>query len=176
MRCLYVLYDARCGLCRWARDWASRRAAFVPLVFVEAGSDEARRRFPSLWKPGPPEELVVVSDEGHVYRDDAAWIMCLYALVETREWALRLASPMLRPLARQAFLAVSQNRLRISHWLGLDDRGMASRLQLVQAPACDREGRPAASRLQSIHAMISGPQPPDPDGTNGEWPLGRVTD
>ena len=48
-------------------------------------------------------ELVVVDDSGGVYRNGSAWIMCLYALREYREWSLRLATPALFPLARQAF-------------------------------------------------------------------------
>ena len=59
----------------------------------------------------------MVSDEGHIYRDSSAWIMCLYALEDYREWSLRLASPALRPFARQAFAFVSKHRSSISQWL-----------------------------------------------------------
>jgi predicted DCC family thiol-disulfide oxidoreductase YuxK len=153
MRCLYVLYDGRCGLCRRARHWAAEQPAFVPLVFMEAGSDAARRWFPGLASVDEPEELVAVTDEGHVYRNDADWIMCLFALVETREWALRLASPLLRPLARQAFTVVSHERGRISRWLGLDDDEAAARLRRVAVPGC-AVGAPAPP-LRSIHEMVS---------------------
>ena len=70
MRRLTILYDARCGLCSWARRWARRQPAFVELIFLAADSPEARRLFPDLMRPGEPEELIVVSDEGGVYRSD----------------------------------------------------------------------------------------------------------
>ena len=93
MERLYVLYDERCGLCRWAREWASTQPAYIALTFLAAGSDEARRLFPGLSESSAPEELVVVGDRGEVYRNDSAWIMCLFALEAYREWANRLATP-----------------------------------------------------------------------------------
>jgi predicted DCC family thiol-disulfide oxidoreductase YuxK len=136
MHRLYVLYDARCGLCRLARLWASSQPAFLELVFIAAGSDEAKMRFPGLSTSDVPEELIVVSDDGSIYRDNSAWIMCLYALEDYREWSLRLASPLLRPLARQAFVLVSKNRKQISHWLELSDVDAAAVLNRIDAPSC----------------------------------------
>lgn len=161
MECLYVLYDDRCGLCRTMKNWAKYQPAFVPLVFLAAGSDRARKMFPGLGGSGAPEELIAVSDEGHVYRNDGAWIMCLYALVETREWALRLGSPLLRPLAKQAFTAVSHGRGTISQWLGLDDHDASERLKRVSVPPCDLQ--PSASPLQQIHELVAGPTDGDPE-------------
>jgi predicted DCC family thiol-disulfide oxidoreductase YuxK len=137
MRRLTILYDARCGLCSWARRWARRQPAFVELIFLAADSPEARRRFPGLAHEGEAEELVVISDEGGVYRGDDAWIMCLYALEDFREWSLRLASPALRPLARAAFALVTRSRRSISRRLGLaPDAELIDTLALVDAPAC----------------------------------------
>src|SRR5215468_5674662 len=114
MERLYVLYDARCGLCTWAKGWLLRQSLLIDLRFIPAGSALAGRLFPGLDGPGePPEELVVVSDQGAVYRNGSAWIMCLFALEGYREWANRLAHPLLRPLARQAFALVSRGRSRI---------------------------------------------------------------
>ena len=98
MEKLYVLYDAWCGLCSWAKRWLMQQPAIVHLSFIPAGSVLAGRLFPGLCQPGDPEEeLVVVSDEGGVYREGNAWIMCLFALEEYRDWANRLAHPLLRP-------------------------------------------------------------------------------
>jgi predicted DCC family thiol-disulfide oxidoreductase YuxK len=122
--------------------------AYVELVFVPAGSDRASRLFPDLAPADGPEELVVISDAGGVYREGDAWIMCLYALVDYREWALRLAHPMLRPLARQAFALLTRQRARLSRWLGLaSDAEIAITLRAVEAPACalstaERNGTP----------------------------------
>src|SRR3954453_16403795 len=116
MQRLYILYDARCGLCSWARRWLARQPAFLDLTFIPAGSERSAHLFPGLTRPGEAEELIVVSDDGAVYRDGGAWIMCLFALVEYREWALRLAHPLLLPLARQAFALLSKQRRQISRW------------------------------------------------------------
>ncbi len=147
MQHLYVLYDDRCGLCRWIKGWATEQPAFIPLVFIPAG--EAERLIPGASTPGVPEELVVVSDEGEVYRGDSAWIMCFYALEEFREWSLRLASPALRPLARKAFALVSRHRVNVSDWLGLTDDEAARVFGRVDAPACEIDGSP----LRRIHVM-----------------------
>ena len=89
MRSLTVLYDARCGLCSNARRWLEGQPQIVPLELLAADSAEARRRFPSLAET-EPEELVVVTDEGDVYRGSHAWIVCLWALRDYRELADRL--------------------------------------------------------------------------------------
>jgi predicted DCC family thiol-disulfide oxidoreductase YuxK len=137
MQRFYILYDPRCGLCSWARRWLARQPAYLDLTFVPAGSERARRLFPGLARPGQIEELIVVSDDGAVYRDSRAWIMSLYALEEYREWAVRLAHPLLLPLARQAFALLSKNRRRISRWLRLaSEVEIAETLRHVSAPSC----------------------------------------
>ena len=144
MERLYVLYDSRCGLCSWAKRWLLRQPALIDLRFIPAGSPLAARLFPGLSQPGePPEELVVVSDQGGVYRDASAWIMCLFALEEYRDWANRLAHPLLRPLARQAFSLLSRQRSRISRWLSL-----ASEVEIARTtePGHRAPVRPAAAR------------------------------
>jgi predicted DCC family thiol-disulfide oxidoreductase YuxK len=135
---LYILYDARCGLCSWAKRWLMRQSMLIDLRFIPAGSATARRLFPGLDKASePPEELVVVSDQGAVYRNGSAWIMCLFALEAYRDWANRLAHPLLRPLARQGFALLSKQRSRISHWLSLaSEVEIAETLSQVSAPVC----------------------------------------
>lgn len=144
MRRLFVLYDERCGLCSWARRWLLRQPAYLELSFVAAGSPLAARLFPGLASPGTPEELVVVDDVGGVYRNGSAWVMCLYALQEYREWSLRLASPALFPLARQAFALVSRQRGRVSRWLNLaSEAEIADTLRNVPEPPCPLPRPPA---------------------------------
>jgi len=101
MKSLTVLYDARCGRCRRIRRWLAGQAGFVPILFVDAGSAEARRRFPSLDPARTLAELTAVDDEGGVYRGAKAWILCLWALERFRGWAMRLATPSLWPRARE---------------------------------------------------------------------------
>ena len=120
MQRLYVVYDARCGLCRWAKRWVETKEQLVEVKFLAAGSFEAVERFPSLSRTEAPDDLVAVSDEGGVYLNGSAWVMVLYALAEYREWSLRLGSPALLPLARRAFGLLSRHRHELSGWLHAD--------------------------------------------------------
>ena len=139
MNCLYVLYDARCGLCAWARRWVEVRETYFEVAFVAAGSERAREMFPGLEHRDDPEELVVVSDGGDVYLGGSAWVMVLYALVDYREWSLRLGSPALLPLARQAFSLISRTRhaafARIEPHMS--DAVLESTLKKLPAASCE---------------------------------------
>jgi predicted DCC family thiol-disulfide oxidoreductase YuxK len=114
MKCLYVLFDAQCELCVRCRNWLMQEPAFVPLVFIAFQSDQAQRRFPGIDALKPGEQLLVISDEGAVYRGAQAWIMCLWALENHREHAQRLAHPVLLPLARTVCELLSPNRFFLS--------------------------------------------------------------
>jgi predicted DCC family thiol-disulfide oxidoreductase YuxK len=138
VRSLTVLYDARCGLCSNARQWLEGQPQIVPLELLAADSAEARRRYPTLAE-AEPEELVVVSDEGDVYRGPHAWIVCLWALQDYREWSFRFARPALLPLARGIVEWVSTRRHRLSRALGLmSDQEIA--LAVAAGSACDDGG------------------------------------
>jgi predicted DCC family thiol-disulfide oxidoreductase YuxK len=114
MKCLYVLFDAQCELCLRCRNWLMKQTAFLPLVFIAFQSDEAQRRFPGIDALKPGEQLLVISDEGAVYRGAHAWIMCLWALENYREHAQCLAHPVLLPLARTVCELLSRNRFFLS--------------------------------------------------------------
>jgi predicted DCC family thiol-disulfide oxidoreductase YuxK len=158
---LYVLYDARCGLCSWAKRWLMRQPTLIDLRFIPAGSATVERLFPGLARAGePPEELVVISDQGGVYRNGSAWIMCLFALEAYRDWANRLAHPLLRPLARQAFALLSRQRSRISHWLSLaSEVEIAETLSQVSTPACIPQPPPNSGKPESRLPVPSASQP-----------------
>jgi len=118
MKYLFVLYDGECRLCRRLRELLALKPAYVPLTFIPLQSPDLPSRFPNIEQFHPDEQLVVISDEGDLWRGEAAWITVLWALCEYREWALRLAHPALRPLARKACALVSENRQGLSRWLG----------------------------------------------------------
>ena len=83
------------------------------------------------------EDLAVISDEGAVYLNDRAWIIVMYAMVEYREWAARLTHPVLMPLARQAFAALSKNRHWLSKMLSTEDpEAIAGELRRVELEPC----------------------------------------
>lgn len=86
---------------------------------------------------GDNQELVVVTDTGEVWIGDRAWIICLWALREFRDWARRLSSPALLPLARQAFVAFSSNRSGLSRLLGLrSEAELQQALRRIPVPSC----------------------------------------
>ncbi|MES2571210.1 MAG: DUF393 domain-containing protein [Verrucomicrobiota bacterium] len=116
MKTLYVLYDGKCALCRRLRGWLGQQMAYVPLSFIPFQAPDLDRRFPGILREHPEEELLVISDEGEFWRGAQAWILCLWALREYREWAQRLAHPVLLPFARRACALIAENRYSLSSW------------------------------------------------------------
>ena len=104
---LTVLSDPGCPLCRSFAGWLERQPTLVDLDVVAAGSDEARRRFPTLDHGRTLEEVTVVGSDGAVWTREHAWVMCLWATRAHRGAAVRLAHPHLLPLARAAAFAAA---------------------------------------------------------------------
>ncbi len=119
MNRLTVLYDESCALCVRCRDWLLTQGAYIEMDLMSCSSAEARERFGAV--PWLGEELVVVSDDGDVWVGAAAFLMCLWALVEWRPWSYRLSSPTFAPLAERFFHALSSNRRMIASLLSPDD-------------------------------------------------------
>jgi predicted DCC family thiol-disulfide oxidoreductase YuxK len=137
MQKLYVLYDPKCEICRRLKDWILVQRSWIGIAVLEAGSEKARRLFPELEQIATKDDLAVISDEGAVYLNNHAWIMVLYAMVEYRDWAARLTHPILAPLARQAFAALSKNRHRLSSWLSTEDpEAIAGELRQIELEPC----------------------------------------
>ncbi|MFN0125346.1 MAG: thiol-disulfide oxidoreductase DCC family protein [Verrucomicrobiales bacterium] len=140
MTTLTIFYDARCGLCSRFRRWMLDQEAFVHLEFLPYDSDQARNRCPDLPSLRADQEIVVMSDDGSLWQGAGAWVMCLWALREYREWSLRLASPGLQPIARRAVQWISSNRIGISHLLRL--RGDEALQEQISQTACDNDACP----------------------------------
>jgi len=113
MRELTVLYDAGCGLCKRVQAWLITKPKYIELVFVPATSEEARSRYPQLDHDLTLNDLTVISDEGAVYCGAKAWLMCLWALRQYRDWAVRLSSPELLPTTKRVMSMISQNRYQL---------------------------------------------------------------
>jgi len=144
MKRLFVLYDQECALCHKCRVWLMRQPAFIELRFIPLQSPEVARHFPGLkeWEQlDLREKLVVISDEGAVYQGQYAWIMCLYALRDYREWSQRLARPALLPFARQVCELISRNRLSISRFLKDPGEELLRRFGTLHPASCDAPGR-----------------------------------
>ncbi|HEY1050219.1 MAG TPA: DUF393 domain-containing protein [Prosthecobacter sp.] len=135
MSTLTIFYDAHCGLCSRFRRWMLEQPAYVRLDFVAYDSPQALRRCPDLPRMRADQEIVVMGDDGSLWQGAAAWVTCLWALREYREWSLRLASPGMLGLARKAVHWISGNRIGLSRLLRLkgDD---ALRMEMREV-ACD---------------------------------------
>lgn len=116
-------------------------AQLVPIDFVAASDLVSVRRLgvePAVLPVG--DELIVI---GHtapgglelIWVGPDAFITCLWALADHRQLAGRLQRPAMRPLAKQAFHALSLGRGAVSSVLG----GLAP---ATTAPACDATCRP----------------------------------
>ena len=149
MEKLYVLYDPTCELCCRLKNWIIIQRSWIGIAVIEQGSEKAKRLFPELVHIAGKEDLAVISDEGDVYLNNGAWIMVLYALVEYREWASRLTSPLLMRFARQAFAALSKNRHWISSLLSSDDEAaIAGELRKVELEPCALPASPPPSTVR----------------------------
>ncbi|MEK7469068.1 MAG: DCC1-like thiol-disulfide oxidoreductase family protein [Planctomycetota bacterium] len=134
---LTLLYDAKCGFCVTCRHWLGLQPKFVEVDFVPARSAASAKQFPGLELPEQPEELTVVADTGEVWKGTKAWLISLWALVEYREWAERLSTPALMPLARGLFAVVGSQRKRLSGLLGLKaEDDVIEELRNVHVPRC----------------------------------------
>lgn len=141
MKTLYVIYDAKCDFCRRCRGWLGQQPAYVKLAFIPLHSPEVTTRFPGNERFHPDERLVVISDAGEIWQGDGAWIMCLWALREFREWSQRLANPVLRPFARHVCERVSENRHAISRWFAKEPiEQVRARLAAGSSEACGEVG------------------------------------
>lgn len=126
MHTLTIFYDAGCGLCGRFRRWMLGQESLLRLEFLPFDSTAALERLPELPALHPDRDLVVMNEEGEIWRGAPAWVMCLWALREGRPWARRLARPVLLPMAATLCGLVSENRLSLSRLMRLhSDREIA---------------------------------------------------
>jgi predicted DCC family thiol-disulfide oxidoreductase YuxK len=134
MRTLYVLFDAHCGLCTELSGWLREQPAYVQLqadlLCLDGSTGEVF--LPAAWRTGCDQRC----------RSGMAWQQCVSGLPlglrRYRTFARTLASPLLRPLARQAFSELSHNRGNISRLLGLrSEVEIQKHLAGVVTPPCE---------------------------------------
>jgi len=116
---LLVLYDSECALCRRCRAWLEHEPAYVEVAFLAADAPEARASLGPV-RPWLGAELVVVSERGEVWLGPGAFLMCLWATRQYREWSYRLSGPALAPVAEKFFHMVSSRRATIGRLLADD--------------------------------------------------------
>ncbi len=107
-----VLYDANCPFCLHCRDWMEAQSALVRLEFVDATSTEARQHYGQL--PWLGAELIVIGPSGEVWIGPAAFLICLWALREWRDFSGWLGEG--GDLANSLFRFISKRRKWLSAW------------------------------------------------------------
>ena len=112
---LTIVFDPECELCRRCRDWMFLQPSYLPLAFVPCSAEQAKSRYGEI--PWLGDELVVISEVNDIWVGAAAFLTCLWALVEWREWSYRLAGPAFAPLAESFFHTISSNRRSLSSLL-----------------------------------------------------------
>jgi predicted DCC family thiol-disulfide oxidoreductase YuxK len=117
MNTLTIFYDPRCGLCSRFRRWMQAQASYVQLAFVPYDSPLARSICPCIDHMRADEEIVIMADDGRLWQGAAAWVTCLWALQDYREWSARLAQPHMQGLAKKVVRWVSSNRIGLSSLL-----------------------------------------------------------
>lgn len=115
MKRLFFLFDMHSAFCQRSLQWLEKQPAYLEIKPLPAQAWETQRRFPGVVK-GHADEIVVVSDEGGVYRGPEAVIMCLYALRRYRVWARRLSRPEQLPLAPHRFGLLVTEGTELGRW------------------------------------------------------------
>lgn len=109
MNTLYILYDHTCPHSVRHQEWLARQEPLVPLRRLPHRAEEVPCRFPGIEAHLTPRELTVISDDGQLWTGPAASVMCLFMLEQHREFAERLACPLLLPYARTALELLSRD-------------------------------------------------------------------
>ena len=123
-RCLTVVYDDECELCRRCSTWLRFQPTYVPLELLPVSAARQEPRLAGI--PWLGAELVVLDGRGRIWVGAAAFIVCLWATRDWRAWSYRLSGPSFAPLAERFFHAISSHRGRIGDFLGptTDDCGV----------------------------------------------------
>jgi len=138
MKTLTIFYDPHCGLCSRFREWLEAQPQRVTIRFTDFRSEEASRRFPGLRELGAERDVVVLADDGRWWQGAAAWLTCLWATREYRNWAFRMAAPALLPFVKKAVHLLSENRLTLSRLMKLQtDVALASAILSMPEAECE---------------------------------------
>jgi hypothetical protein len=102
-----------------------------------AGSPAAARDHPIHGFPFRRRDVVVLADDGRWWQGAAAWLTCLWATREYRDWAFRMAAPALLPFVKKAVHLLSENRLTLSRLMKLQtDVALANAILSLPEAQC----------------------------------------
>ncbi len=155
---LTVLYDANCPVCRQARRWVERQRLLLPVRFVAAGSESARRGFPALDVGSTLTDVTAITDDGAVLRGERAWIAVLWAIAHTRRLAVALAHGHGRRRLRRARGAAESVRRWSASEPALARRATPRSMSRSTSPATSRSTSPPGSPSTSRSAGWPAPR------------------
>lgn len=143
MNTLTIFHDPDCGLCTNFKRWLLDQDSYLPLEFIPYCSNEARVRLPLIERLNPSGEIVVMADDGRWWQGASAWLTCLWALKNYREWSFRLATPSLMPMVATLCHLLSENRVHVSRLLKLKGESLHQVVTELPSgtgsPSCDTE-------------------------------------
>ncbi len=144
MKTLTIFYDSNCGLCINFKRWLSAQQSDLALRFLPYNSDQARACLPIIDNLNAGDKIVVMADDGRWWQGPSAWLTCLWALKNYREWSFRLANPVLLPLVEKLCHSLSENRLQISQLLKLEPTRLKKIVTNTIPPCHSEQCRPTA--------------------------------
>ena len=164
---LYLLYDARCGLCVGIKKWLSRQQLHVPLIPLPQQSALVRKRWPELSlrcdAQGNPQDMVVISDRGEVWRGNHGYLIVLWATRRYRNLSLLLVRRKMVGLAGRIYALLSSNRYRVCRLLGLKGEDIMRAARGAEGDAAIWEARQC--RVPQSHGVSDTLQ----EMQQGEW-------
>ncbi|HEX5791291.1 MAG TPA: DCC1-like thiol-disulfide oxidoreductase family protein [Luteolibacter sp.] len=135
-----VFYDGRCGMCCLFAEWLGREPHVFRVKLIAYQSPEAERVFPGLGALDPAREMVVRTSEGDIHRGAEAWVWCLSSCARHQDFARRLASPLMLPVAKRACRLLAAKRMTLSKALfRKKDREVRAELHRMDEGGC-RDG------------------------------------
>jgi len=138
MKTLTIFHDPRCELCEKFKAWLEAEPKRVHVEFLAYDSAEAVASFPGLLKLGADRDVVVLADDGRWWQGTAAWLTCLWATHQYRDWSFRLAAPVLQPFVKKAVHLLSENRLTLSRLMNLkSNEAHSSAMRSLPGEACE---------------------------------------
>ena len=119
---LLVLYDDGCPLCRLQVRWLRRLDWVHAIAFAPLSDERAiHATNPHLEREQLLESIHCVEPDGTVHRGARCLRRLSLRIPLLAPLALLLWLPGAMPLAEAAYRRVSQNRHRLSRWLGCDN-------------------------------------------------------
>lgn len=145
MKCLYIIYDAKCPLCQSIASRLRREPCYVPIVPIPSDAPNFSTKFPGLVLPAEPTEVLAIADTGDIYRGDAAWLICLWAMRRYRAASFTLADPLLRPALHRVVAFVGDHRYSISQLLRMNTPAELPEIACSDPNVCVQSLRAARS-------------------------------